>query len=259
MSWDGRHFSDACGPYAQWMNDVVLRFAVRCTLTGWFWRMIAGRLLPSVRSRCVDAHINYTGPGLPITCRVPSPQYRFPPSWSCRYCLCLVSWKTLVLSMFEEGKCERGGGKVSNKLRGSTMDSWWTRTCWGLPQPRKRIRQEEEMGITHHTHTNLLWQRLTDIPLVQHRHSSCTNRSVGESLHRRCRIIKEFIMTMTIIQMLNMWHWCRQDFLTCILIQGKSWHYSVGTNTRVVSLSFLSLIHTPQTHTHTHTQSLIQQ
>jgi len=52
------------------------------------------------------------------------------------------------------------------------------------PEARKRIREEEEMGITH---GNLLRRYKRECPF-----------------RRRCRIMKEFIMTMTIIKMLKM-------------------------------------------------------
>jgi hypothetical protein len=48
--------------------------------------------------RCFCLLTSSTGPSLPIACRLLSLQYRYPPSWSCRCCLCLVASMTSVWS-----------------------------------------------------------------------------------------------------------------------------------------------------------------
>ena len=89
-------------PFAQRMNPERRSSLCIQMQSGWLLLMdgcrtdVLRRYVPSeVHSR----RTHFTGPSLSIACRLLSPQYRCPPSWSCRCCLCLVALMTgLVLS-----------------------------------------------------------------------------------------------------------------------------------------------------------------
>ena len=75
-----------------WTVDVVLRFESRWSLVGCSRWMVAGRLIPvgTWPVECVGPRNSSTGSSLSITCRLFPPEHRWPFSWSCRCCLCLV-------------------------------------------------------------------------------------------------------------------------------------------------------------------------
>ena len=98
-------------PYAQRLNS-----RCRSSLCS---QMQSGRLLLTdecrtvlsvctMPVRCFCLRTSSTGPSLPIACRLLSLQYRYPPSWSCRCCLCLVAsmtsvWSTCRISLKSTG------------------------------------------------------------------------------------------------------------------------------------------------------------
>ena len=99
MSWEGierlsflRRSWSTLPLNSIWTVYVVLRFAVRCNLVGCSWWMVAGRLIPvgTCSGECVGLRTSSTVSNLSITCRLLAPQYRWPFSWSCRCCLCVV-------------------------------------------------------------------------------------------------------------------------------------------------------------------------
>ena len=88
-------------PFEQRMNPE--RRSSLCIQMQSGWLLLMDGCRTDVCRRYVSSEVHsrrthFTGPSLSIACRLLSPQYRCPPSWSCRYCLCLVASMTgLVL------------------------------------------------------------------------------------------------------------------------------------------------------------------
>jgi hypothetical protein len=80
------------------MNRECFRLVVRCNLVGCSQWMVAGRLsyVGTLPVEYIVSCTRSTGsrPNLSIVCRLLHQQYRWPPSWSCRCCLGLVSSMT---------------------------------------------------------------------------------------------------------------------------------------------------------------------
>ena len=89
-------------PFAQRMNPERRSSLCIQMQSGWLLLVDGWRTDVSVGTcpvKCVGRRTRSTGPSSSIGCRLLPPQYRCPPSWSCRYCLCLVASMTgLVLS-----------------------------------------------------------------------------------------------------------------------------------------------------------------